>query len=131
VLPEVGDLLDHPDILQAITAFLLESSKREVRILLNTLDNQIAASSGLIKLFRRLPSRIQLKQVSSPLDSPVKNTDILLITDQKHTLRVDNLTTFHTWVDLEYEARARKYLESIQQQWPYAQDIAEFRQFLI
>lgn len=131
VIPEVSDLLDHVEILQAISQFLLDSSKREVQILLNTLDPQIAPSSGLIKLFQRLPSRIQLKQVSSLLENPVQPKDVLFITDRKHTLRVDNLSSFHAWVDLDNEARAKKYLESIYHQWPYAHEIAEFRQFII
>lgn len=131
VIPEVSDLLDHAEILQAISQFLLDSSKREVQILLNTLDPQIAPSSGLIKLFQRLPSRIQLKQVTSLLENPVQPKDVLLIADRKHTLRVDNLSSFHAWVDLDNEARAKKYLESIHRQWAYAQEVAEFRQFFI
>lgn len=131
VIPELNDLLDSDETLQAITSFLLESSKRELKILLNTLDPQLAPSSDLIKLFQRMPSRIQFKQVTSLLEAPVQAKDILVIADRKHTLRVDNLTSFHAWVDLEHEARAKRYLESIYQQWQYAHEIAEFRQFII
>lgn len=131
MLPSMHLLFDDARIAQALLDFIRYSAKRDVLILLNTLADQQATTHQLIKLAQRIPSRIALKQASSLLEPPVMVSDYLVVVDRTHILRIDDIDKYTGWFDLNQASRAQKYTASLLQQWPKAQEIAEFRQFTL
>lgn len=131
ILPSMHTLFDDEQIGQRLLDFIKYSPKREVMILLNNLADQQATSHQLVKLAQRISSRIQLRQASSLLETPVIETDYLLIIDRTHILRIDDIDKYSGWFDVNFASRAQQYAASLVQQWPKAQEIKEFRQFTL
>lgn len=130
VLAKLHPLLNEQDIAQALIEFVTDSSRREVTILLNNTDDQQYSSHALVRVAQRL-SQVKLKQVTSPIEPPVKAENYLLISDRKHVLRIDNIEHHHGWLNLDNAPYASPFVERILQQWHTAQEIREFRQFLL
>ncbi len=130
VLAKLHPLLNQQDIAQALVDFITDSPRREVTILLNNTDDQQHSNHALVRVAQRL-SQVKLKQVSSPVEPPVKAENYLLISDRKHVLRIDNVEQHHAWLNLDNAAYASPFVDRILQQWHTAQEIREFRQFLL
>ncbi|RYY79474.1 MAG: hypothetical protein EOO69_06865 [Moraxellaceae bacterium] len=131
ILPSMHTLFDEAQIGQRLLDFIKYSPKREVLILLNNLADQQATSHQLVKLAQRISSRIQLRQASSLLETPVMETDYLLVIDRTHILRIDDIDKYSGWFDVNFASRAQQYAASLVQQWPKAKEIKEFRQFTL
>ncbi len=131
VLPQMHELWDHEEIGQNLIDFIRYSAKRDVFILMNSLENQTNPSHQLVRLSQRLSDRIQLKQVTALLEPPIMDSDYLMIVDRQHTLRIDDIDKFSAWFDANFAARAQNYAESFLSQWPKAREIAEYRRFLL
>lgn len=131
VLPQMHPLWDNQEISQSLTDFIRYSPKRDVLILVNTLEAQTYPNHSLVRLSQRLSSRIQLKQVTMLLEKPTMDNDYLMIVDRQHTLRVDDINKMSAWFDANVAARAQSYAESFMLQWPRAREIAEYRRFLL
>lgn len=130
VVANFHPLLNQQDIAQALIDFITDSPKREAILLLNSLEDQKYNSHALVRVAQRL-SQVKLKQVSSLIEPPVKAESYLLISDHKHVLRIDNIDQQHGWLNLDNAPYASPYVERILQQWHTAQEIREFRQFLL
>lgn len=130
VLPTFHHALDSNDIYQAFIHFITDSPKREIMIILNNLADQQPTSHALVRLAQRL-SRVKLKQVTHLIELPIKDTDYLFICDHKHFLRIDQIEQNHAWLNLDYAPRAIQLIERIMPQWHTAQEIKEFRQFML
>ena len=131
ILPQMHALWDNEDINQSLMDFIRYSAKRNVFILMNTLDIQAHPNHSLVRLTQRLQNRIQLKQVTTLLEKPVMDNDYLMIVDRQHTLRIDDIDKMSAWFDANLAARAQNYTESFMLQWPRAREIAEYRRFLL
>lgn len=131
ILPSMHTLFDHEHIGQRLLDFIRYSPQREVLILLNNLADQQATSHQLVKLAQRISSRIQLRQTTGLLETPVMETDYLLIIDRTHILRIDDIDKYSGWFDVNFASRAQQYAASLVQQWPKAKEIKEFRQFTL
>ena len=131
VLPQMHRLWDDSDISQGLVDFIRYSAKRDVCILMNSLDVQAEHAHHLVRLSKKVSSRIQLKQVSTLLEKPVMSTDYLMIIDQQHILRINDIERFSAWFDVNCAARAQKYAGSFFLQWPRAREITEYRQFVL
>ena len=130
VLAGFHPVLNEQAIAQALLDFITDSPKREAMLVLNTLEEQKHSSHALVRVAQRL-SRVPLKQVSSPIEAPVKAEHFYIISDRKHVLRIDNIDQNHGWLNLDNAPYASPYVERILQQWHTAQEIREFRQFLL
>ena len=130
VLPSFHPVLNQQDIAQVLLDFITDSPKREAMIVLNTQEEQKHSSHALVRVAQRV-SRVQLKQVSSLIEAPVKAEHVYIISDRKHVLRIDHIDQNHGWLNLDNAPYASPYVERIVQQWHTAQEIREFRQFLL
>ncbi len=131
ILPQMHALWDNEEISQSLINFIRYSAKRDVLILMNTLDIQATPNHSLVRLSQRLSTRIQLKQVTTLLEKPVMDNDYLIIVDRQHTLRIDDIDKMSAWFDANIAARAQNYAEGFILQWPRAREIAEYRRFLL
>lgn len=131
IFPSLHDLFDDEQISRNLLDFVRDSPKRDVLILLNNLADQQASNHQLVKLAQRISSRVQLKQTASLLETPVMDSDYLVVIDRSHILRIDDIEKYSAWFDINYPSRAQQYAASMLQQWPRAREIAEFRQIIL
>lgn len=129
ILPALPDFLNEQAINQQLLDFVRDSAKRDVLLLLNTLEDQPTNNHLTVKLAQRLPSRIQLRQTMAMVEAPTRPTDYIIIVDRRHMIRIDNIEQYRGWFDINSAARAEQYAASLLQQWPRAKEISEFRQF--
>lgn len=130
LLADFHPVLNEQDIAQALVDFITDSPRREAIILLNNLEDQKHSSHALVRVAQRL-SRVPLKQASSLLEPPIKAENYLIISDRRHVLRIDNIDHHHGWLNLDNGPYASPFVDRIFQQWHTAQEIREFRQFLL
>ncbi|XID75953.1 hypothetical protein ACF3NA_05365 [Alkanindiges sp. WGS2144] len=129
VMPALPAVWDDDNIAQSLLDFVRSSAKRDVMLLINNLDNQPAYTHQLVNLSQRVSSRIQLKQVNNLLEPPIMVSDYLMIIDQQHLLRIDDMERSSAWFDVHFASRAQQYAASFLLQWPRAKEVKEFKQF--
>lgn len=131
VLPQMHELWNNEEIGQKLLDFVRYSAKRDVFILMNSLDIQTNPNHQLVRLSQRLSDRIHLKQATALLETPVMDSDYLMIVDRQHMLRIDDIDKLTAWFDADFAARAQNYADSFLLHWPKAREIAEYRRFML
>ncbi|ROH91037.1 hypothetical protein ED208_08700 [Stagnimonas aquatica] len=116
------------ELVEAVQRFALSSERAELRLLLNRTE---LARRGhpLIALARRLPSRIQIRQLSP--ERRRDRLDELLIVDGRHLLqRKDARELLSRW-QTEAPAVAKREREDYIQLWEESEPAADLRELSI
>lgn len=113
---------------EAVKRFALSSERAELRLLLNRTE---LARRGhpLIALARRLPSRIQIRQLS--LERRRDRFDELLLVDARHVLQRQDARELVSRWQADAPALAKREREDYVQLWEESEPAADLRELSI
>jgi hypothetical protein len=120
--------LNRADLALAISVFARSSPRTRVRILITSTDRLSNNAHALISLYRRMPSRIEIRQVR-PDDAKEERQ---MIIDGRHRLLIDQSDRqWSGWFCPHEVPQAAQQTEYFEYLWDHAQPIRELRQLSI
>lgn len=117
--------LDRADLALAVSVFARSSRYTRVQILISSAERLSCNAHALLQLHRRMPSQIDIRQVSA--DDATH--DRMMIIDARHRLLIDpNPRQWSGWLCLDDLPSAHQQAELFASRWQHARPIRELRQ---